>query len=109
MSGSSSRKPVLTTSLRAEIRWPSARAAHVPATAVGDEVGDGAVDDDAAVADDLATAGGEQLARGMPSRDKKPCRWPAGRVARPAGLNYQNLPPGRESTKAADSPRRLSR
>ena len=61
MSGSSSRRPVVTISRRAEIRRPSARRAQNPLRAVGHQVGDDAVDDVAAVAADLVAARGQQL------------------------------------------------
>ena len=70
----------------------------------GASVGDGAIDDVAAITVDLVSAGGQQSAGGVPSRERKPCSgWPGrcGANPRPPPATVRRA---RDSTRAADSP-----
>ncbi len=94
MSGSSSRKPVVTSRRRAEIRCPPARRTQNPVRPSVHEVGDGAVDDVAAVAVHLAAAGGQQLAGWDAVAGEVAVHVGGGGVARRTGVHHQDLAAG---------------
>ena len=105
MSGSSSRRPVVTSSRRAEIRCPSASSDPEPGAAVGTQLGDRARRRSRRRSPSPRRGRrASSSAGGSPSRDRKPCMWAAGALRGAPASTTRTRRRARDRTSAADSP-----